>query len=176
MEIDLEAILRTFLAECEEHFAEMEEALVALEANPEDDKLLEAIFRGAHTIKGNSASLGFPKVAGFAHVFEELLQRFRARQVSVTPARITLLLRSVDALRQMGPEAVAGAEELQHQHVELLHQLASGSPSESAAVSERKERDASRGRFGRRREDAAAWMDHAGTIRVDTQKLDRMMN
>ena len=47
MEFDFEAIIQTFMAECEEHFAKMEEALVALEANPEDDKLLEAIFRGA---------------------------------------------------------------------------------------------------------------------------------
>ena len=126
MEFDLEAILQTFLAECEEHFAKMEEALVALEANPEDDQLLEAIFRGAHTLKGNSASLGYPKVAGFAHVFEELLQRFRNHALPVTQERITLLLRSLDAMRQMVPEAIAGAEELQAHHLELLNRLASG--------------------------------------------------
>ena len=89
MELDLEAILQTFLTECDEHFAKMEEALVALEANPENDQLLEAIFRGAHTLKGNSASLGYPKVAGFAHVFEELLQRFRNHALPITQERIT---------------------------------------------------------------------------------------
>ena len=110
MELDFEAIIQTFIAECEEHFAKMEEALVALETNPEDDRLLEAIFRGAHTLKGNSASLGYPKVAGFAHVYEELLQRFRNRTLPVTRQRITLLLRSLDAMRQMVPEAIAGRE------------------------------------------------------------------
>ncbi|MGH7810968.1 MAG: Hpt domain-containing protein, partial [Candidatus Binatia bacterium] len=73
MDIDLEAIVKTYLAECEERLANMEESLVALEADPRADRYLEAVFRSAHTIKGNSASLGFPKVAGFAHVIEDLL-------------------------------------------------------------------------------------------------------
>ena len=176
MEFDFEAILQTFMAECEEHFAKMEESLVALEANPEDDKLLEAIFRGAHTLKGNSASLGYPKVAGFAHVFEEMLQRFRNRTLPVTQQRITLLLRSLDAMRQMVPEAIAGGDELQPQHIELLNQLASGEPEESyrrppsptwrCAAPPRRPQPSRRHRLDGAR----------GTIRVDSQKLDRMLN
>ena len=175
MEFDFEAILQTFMAECEEHFAKMEEALVALEANPEDDELLEAIFRGAHTLKGNSASLGYPKVAGFAHVFEELLQRFRNRTLPVTQRRITLLLRSLDAMRQMVPEAIAGSDELQPQQIELLNQLASGDPEEAVGAHPNQPVNSPR-RVGVRQGDANAWMERAGTIRVDTQKLDRMLN
>lgn len=178
MEIDLDAILLTFSAETEERLGEMEEALIALEVCPQDEKLLEAIFRGAHTIKGNSASLGFPKVAGFAHVFEELLQRFRNHTMPVTPKRITLLLRSVDALRQMVPEAIAGADELQPAHVALLHELASGEPCDaqdergpvSVAIADRAKP------IGRPREDFQPWLGRAGTVRVDIQKLDRMLN
>jgi two-component system chemotaxis sensor kinase CheA len=178
IDIDLEAILRTFLAESEEDLGKMEEALLALEADPENQKLLDAIFRGAHTLKGNAGSLGFPKVAGFAHVSEELLQRFRNRTLPVTQGRITLLLHAVDALRQMIPEAIAGSEELQHEHVELLHQLAAGNPatkdhdetSVSVANSER------RRPFGRRQEDVQTWAERADTVRVDIGKLDRMLN
>ncbi len=176
MEFDFEAILQTFMAESEEHFAKMEESLVALEANPEDDKLLEAIFRGAHTLKGNSASLGYPKVAGFAHVFEEMLQRFRNRTLPVTQQRITLLLHALDAMRQMVPEAIAGGDELQPQHIALLNQLASGEPEETSGARHPHEVDSARRPFGRRQADATAWMERAGTIRVDTQKLDRMLN
>jgi len=178
MEIDLDAILLTFSAETEERCGEMEEALIALEAYPEDEKPLEAIFRGAHTIKGNAASLGFPAVAKFAHAFEELLQHFRSRAVAVTRERITLLLRSVDALRQMVPEAIAGAEELRPEHSALLQQLASGNPSgateASVAVSAGTVHPAKS--FGHRREDLQAWMERSGTVRVDIQKLDRMLN
>jgi two-component system chemotaxis sensor kinase CheA len=155
----------------------MEEALVALEANPEDDQLLEAIFRGAHTLKGNSASLGYAKVAGFAHVFEELLQRFRNHALPVTQERITLLLHSLDAMRQMVPEAIAGADELQAHHIELLNRLARGDASGATAHAKISSPDnAPRRPFGRRQADASAWMERAGTIRIDTQKLDRMLN
>jgi len=178
MEIDLDAILLTFSAETEERLGEMEEALIALEVYPEDEKPLEAIFRGAHTIKGNAASLGFSPVAKFAHAFEELLQRFRSRAVTVTRERITLLLRSVDALRQMVPEAITGAEELRPEHSALLQQLATGNPSgateEPVTVSAGTVHRSKP--FGRRREDFQAWMEGTGTIRVDTQKLDRMLN
>jgi two-component system chemotaxis sensor kinase CheA len=177
MEFDFEAIIQTFIAECEEHFAKMEEALVGLESNPEDDKLLEAIFRGAHTLKGNSASLGYPKVAGFAHVFEELLQRFRNRTLPVTQQRITLLLRSLDAMRQMVPEAIAGGDELQPQQIELLNQLASGDPEQiTGAHNPPQAIDSPHHPIGLRKADATAWTERAGTIRVDTQKLDRMVD
>ena len=63
MDIDLEAILRTFKSECDEHLVRMEEALIVLETDPDDAKCLEAIFRGAHTIKGNAAGLGYSKSA-----------------------------------------------------------------------------------------------------------------
>ena len=78
IDIDLESILRTFAAECEERIAEMEEAMVALESHPENRELLNTIFRGAHTIKGNAASLGIAAVAEFTHALESLLQRLRA--------------------------------------------------------------------------------------------------
>ena len=173
MEFDFEAILQTFMAECDEHFAKMEEALVALEANPDNDKLLEAIFRGAHTLKGNSASLGYPKVADFAHVFEEMLQRFRNRTLPVTQERITLLLRSLDAMRQMVPEAIAGGDDLQPRHFELLNQLANGGSGE--AIDTHPSEPGKAPGHGSQA-DVAIWMERLGTIRVDTQKLDRMLN
>jgi two-component system chemotaxis sensor kinase CheA len=178
IDIDIEAILKTFLAESGEDLAKMEEALLALEAEPQNQKLLDAIFRGAHTLKGNAASLGFPKVSGFAHVFEELLQRFRSRTLEVTQARITLLLHAVDALRHLIPEAVAGSDELRPEHVELLQQLALGNPttreqanSTGAALHEERQRP-----FGRRQEDVQAWAERADTVRVEIEKLDRMLN
>jgi two-component system, chemotaxis family, sensor kinase CheA len=176
MEFDFKAILQTFMAECEEHFAKMEEALVALETKPHDDKLLEAIFRGAHTLKGNSASLGYPKLAGFAHAFEEMLQRFRKRTLSITQARITLLLLSLDAMRQMVSAAIAGEEDLQPEQIELLKQLANDGSDETFTVDSRQPTDTAPSNFGDRRADATAWMESIATIRVDTTKLDRMLN
>ncbi|HWP24602.1 MAG TPA: Hpt domain-containing protein, partial [Candidatus Binatia bacterium] len=177
MEIDLDAILRTFVAESEEHLGHIEEALIALESHPGEQKLLEVIFRGAHTIKGNAASLGFVRVAEFAHAFEELLQRLRSRATPVIPETITLLLRSVDALRQMLPEAIAGAADLRPEHHALLARLAGNGvsvaepppPAPAAA-------DRAASATEPRRHDSQALAGRADTVRVDIDKLDCMLN
>ncbi|HEX9264789.1 MAG TPA: chemotaxis protein CheA [Candidatus Binatia bacterium] len=178
MEIDLEAIIRTFVTECEEHLVRMEESLIALEAQPKDQKFLEAIFRGAHTIKGNAAGLGYGKVGEFAHAFEELLQGLRNKIVPVTRSSITLLLRAVDALRQMIPEAIAGATELRPEYQSLLAHLtdkdALRGETEAAPVLSSAPHPFERA--GRRHDDAPGRFEPADTVRVDVHKLDRMLN
>ena len=72
--IDRDELLQIFSAESEENLREMEVAFVQLESTPEDEETLQAIFRAAHTIKGNAAGLGFPALAKFAHA-----RRGRAR-------------------------------------------------------------------------------------------------
>jgi len=179
VDIDFDAILRTFVAESEEHLVRIEESLIGLESDPDEQKFLEVIFRGAHTIKGNAASLGFTKVSEFAHAFEELLQRLRNRAVPVSKERITLLLRSVDALRQMLPEAIAGAEEIRPEHQALLVKLADRNDSpveEPRSLKPSDIVDSGRSLFGRRREDSQALIERADTVRVDIQKLDHMLN
>ena len=179
MDIDFDAILRTFVAESEEHLVRIEESLIGLESDPDEQKFLEVIFRGAHTIKGNAASLGFTKVSEFAHAFEELLQRLRNRVVPVSKERITLLLRSVDALRQILPEAIAGAEEIRPEHQALLAKLADRNDSpveEPWSVKPSEIVDPGTPSIGRRREDSQALIERADTVRVDIQKLDHMLN
>jgi two-component system chemotaxis sensor kinase CheA len=178
MEIDLHKILQTYAAESAEHLSKMEEALVGLEADPGDDRLLEAIFRGAHTIKGNSASLGFPKLAGFAHAFEDILQRLRSQAVPVNRSRITLLLRAVDAIRQLVPQAVAGRDELAPGHKALLDELTNGaSTAQGNSTASTPPKNSVNDKTGlRRRDETQASWEKKGTVRVDTARLDRMLN
>lgn len=178
MEIDLEKILNIYAAEAEELLARMEEALLGLEKNPLDDKLLEAIFRGAHTIKGNSASLGFSELARFAHGFEELLHRLHSHQIPVTPAAITILLRGVDALRELVPAAIAGRDELTPEHAGLLAELADGTPATQTnkpTSTPSPNRD-SVGPLVPSRPETRAWSVKTGMVRVETHDLDRMLN
>lgn len=178
MEIDREAIIKTYLAESLEHLSGMEEALVMLEEQPEDEKTIEAIFRVAHTLKGNASSLGFTEVAEFAHAVEDVLERLRNRTLRVESGLVTLLLQAVDALRQMVPGAIAG-EGPQPAHMRLLKQLTGqtlmvlsegkASPNPTAGESRRRP-------FGRRRQDAQAWAESRRTLRVDIDKLDRMLD
>ncbi len=173
IDLDFQAIVETFLGEASEGLSTMEETLVELEASPSDPEALQRVFRVAHTIKGNSASLGFACVADFTHVLEDVLGRLRSRAAPVTPPLVTLLLEAVDVLRRIIPAATAGEDAMDPAALALLERLRrtrltgeSGSEPAAAAVPERRES------AGRRRDD----LERDKTLRVATELLDRMTN
>jgi two-component system chemotaxis sensor kinase CheA len=110
VDLDRDALLKVFLAEAAEGLDSMERAALLLEKAPQDRELVQSLFRDAHTLKGNALSLGFPALASFAHHLEDRLDAVRAGAAHITPELITLLLGSVDALRELVAEA-APAEE-----------------------------------------------------------------
>ena len=105
-DVDRDALVRLFFEESEEGLLAMEEALVALESGA-DAGALATLFRVAHTLKGNAASLGFPELAEVTHGLEDVLDRLRSSTLAVDRAVIDLLLESVDVLREMLAEAKA---------------------------------------------------------------------
>ncbi len=101
MKIDLSVFRQSFLEEATEHIATLEHGLLVLESTPQDSEALHAIFRAAHSIKGAAGSLGFGNIADFTHALETLLDRMRRGNLSATTERVSLLLKSVDALREL---------------------------------------------------------------------------
>src|ERR1700741_381192 len=85
-------IVEAFVTETDEILVRLQELLLQLEESPEDEELLHAIFRDAHTIKGNAACLQYDEMTAFAHVFEDLLERLRNGEEQVTTARVSQLL------------------------------------------------------------------------------------
>jgi len=98
---DMERYLGVFLEEVEEHIERLEENLVQLEKSPDDESLVQAIFRSFHTIKGSSSSMGFQKMMELAHLMENLLDGVRKKTIAVTPELVDTLLRGVDLLKFM---------------------------------------------------------------------------
>lgn len=105
IDVDRNALVQLFLEESQEGLATMEEALVMLEASAGQSDALKALFRAAHTLKGNAASLGFPEIAEMTHDFENVLDCLRSGSLVVSKPVTDLLLESVDALRAMLSEA-----------------------------------------------------------------------
>jgi two-component system chemotaxis sensor kinase CheA len=173
--LDRTELLQIFSAESEENLREMEVAFVQLESSPQDEETLQAIFRAAHTIKGNAAGLGFPALAKFAHGVEDVLDGLRTGAMVLTTPLATILLQTVDALRHLVTSAVKGTDELLPEHVELLEDLmveAGGGQSSGVEHQTKKER---RTGAGRRRSDSPTGT-RAQTLRVEIEKLDRMLN
>jgi len=98
---EMERYLGVFLEEVEEHIERLEENLVQLEKSPDDESLVQAIFRSFHTIKGSSSSMGFQRMMELAHLMENLLDGVRKKTIAVTPELVDALLRGVDLLKFM---------------------------------------------------------------------------
>ncbi len=94
-------------------------------------KILNDIFRDIHTIKGDAAYLQLEKTASFAHLFESLLSRLRDGKISRGPEVCDLLIRGVDALREIIDRLGRGemVESLPPLSVELREFCADGSPA-----------------------------------------------
>lgn len=99
--IDLSQFHQTFFDESVEGLDAMEAALLKLDTGDADPELVNTIFRSAHSIKGGSATFGFPDIAAFTHVAEELLDDLRSGKRQVTTEIVELLLRCVDGMRGM---------------------------------------------------------------------------
>jgi two-component system chemotaxis sensor kinase CheA len=174
--IDRAELLQIFSAESEENLREMEVAFVQLESAPQDEETLQAIFRAAHTIKGNAAGLGFPALAKFAHGVEDVLDGLRAGATMLTTPLATILLQTVDALRQLVAGAVKGSDELLPEHLELLDDLmVEAGGGRTSAVERHETKNERRTGAGRRQADHPGGT-RAQTLRVEIEKLDRMLN
>ncbi|MBN2342059.1 MAG: chemotaxis protein CheA [Deltaproteobacteria bacterium] len=94
-------IVELFIVEAEELIAELEDGIVSLEERPNDDELINTIFRAAHTIKGSAGISGFAEMVDFAHVLENTLEAVRNGSKQVSPDIISACLQSVDVLKTM---------------------------------------------------------------------------
>jgi len=104
-----------FIEEAQDLLAELETALLELEAQPDDRDLVARVFRAMHTIKGSGAMFGFDDIAHFTHDVETVFDRVRNGEVPVTRQLLDLTLASRDHIAQLLHCAVTGdAPDLTH--------------------------------------------------------------
>lgn len=92
-------LIAEFLTETAESLEVVDSELVRFEANPNERKTLDNIFRLVHTIKGTCGFLGLGRLEAVAHAGETLLGRFRDGKLEVTPTAVTLVLHSIDRIK-----------------------------------------------------------------------------
>lgn len=124
-----------FFEEAAEHLAVVEEGLLQLEQSPEENDLLNKIFRSAHSIKGGSGMFGFSTVAQFTHKMETLLDQLRNGQKAVSPSVTDLLLKATDCLKTLLESVKTGAAVDDEMVRRLTAELAAASASGEGASS-----------------------------------------
>ncbi len=100
-EKEMAEILDTFLVESNEILEALGQNLVEIEKRPNDAELLNAIFRASHTLKGTSSFLGFTQMSEFSHRLEDLLNKLRKNELTVTPETIDVMLEAYNALKML---------------------------------------------------------------------------
>ncbi|GAB6058200.1 chemotaxis protein CheA [Desulfonatronum parangueonense] len=90
-----------YLEEAQELLSDLEESLLELESRPEDQELINRVFRSMHTIKGSGAMFGFDDIAMFTHELETIFDQVRNAELPVTSELLDLTLRSRDLILDM---------------------------------------------------------------------------
>ena len=97
----MDELLGEFLTETSENIATLDVELVKLEQEPNNPSLIDNIFRLVHTIKGTCGFLGLPRLGAVAHSSENVLGKIRDHELEVTPEAVSLILNSLDRIKDL---------------------------------------------------------------------------
>ncbi|TPG73633.1 chemotaxis protein CheA [Pseudomonas arsenicoxydans] len=96
-----EEILQDFLVEAGEILEQLSEQLVELESRPDDADLLNAIFRGFHTVKGGAGFLQLNELVECCHIAENVFDILRKGERRVDSELMDVVLEALDAVNSM---------------------------------------------------------------------------
>lgn len=129
--------LEIFIEESQEHLQNLNQSLLGLETNPKDMKILNEIFRVAHTIKGMAGTMGFNKMTKLTHQMENVLDSIRNGKTEVSTHIVDVLFEcldflenSVDNIASNGVESNRSADEI----VEKLNNILNGNAAAAPAA------------------------------------------
>jgi len=172
---EMAEILESFVVETREILDKLSQDLLTLEKGEGDPELLNSIFRAAHTIKGTSSFLGLEQMTELAHVFEDVLNKLRRRELQVSSDRVDVMFEAYDTMKLL----LERIEERNVERIDLGGMLAklravSQSSQKAAPAPEKPHPE------GGAPEPVAAGGSGAkatdSTIRVDVARLDGLMN
>lgn len=130
-EVD-EDILQDFLIEASEILEQLSEQLVDLEKRPNDRELLNAIFRGFHTVKGGAGFLSLTELVDACHGAENVFDTLRNGGRQVDSELMDVILQALDTINEMFGK-VQNREPLDPASPELLEAMHQLSKPASAA-------------------------------------------
>lgn len=135
-----EEILQDFLIEAGEILETLSEQLVELENDPDNAELLNAIFRGFHTVKGGAGFLALNNLVDVCHGAENIFDILRTNQRSVTADLMDVILQALDTINEMFV-LVQNREQTEPADPTLLNELHRLSSPESQDVAVQAEPD-----------------------------------
>ncbi len=93
--------IAAFRVEAGDLLDQIEQGLLDLSTRLDDRNLVDAVFRGLHTLKGSGAMFGFDALAGFTHHCETAFDRVRKGLAPATQGLVTVILSAKDHMRAL---------------------------------------------------------------------------
>ncbi len=179
-----------FIAEANEHIETVESGLLELENQPDNNELINKIFRGFHTIKGMAGFLNLTEIGSLAHSAENLLDLARKGQLVLAGDNTDIVFASVDMLKKMLTSLTSSLEagtpvESQPNLSQLLETLRAAAEGRAApaAVETAKIQENDKkldtlleDKAGAPRQGSAAAHAAEEKIKVSTTRLDNLIN
>jgi len=119
----MDDLLNEFLTETGESIDVVDVELVKLEQDPNNKEVLDNIFRLVHTIKGTCGFLGLPRLESVAHASENVLGKFRDGELQVSEHAVTVILESLDRIKEILAGLEATEEEPEGDDSDLISRL-----------------------------------------------------
>ena len=124
-DIDEQRLLRAFLEEAEELLEKLNHSLLGLEKDTTNPRLINEIFRLTHSLKSESALLGFSRLGELAHRLEDVFDRIRAGGLSLTRPLMDAVFSAADLVHEMIARISAGQSDADLDTAAVALELAS---------------------------------------------------
>ncbi|MCK5744364.1 MAG: Hpt domain-containing protein, partial [Caldisericia bacterium] len=165
---ELDSVVADFFKiEADEHLKTLQDGFLDLEKNPKDEKIIEEVFRAAHTLKGAASTVGFKSTEIASHAIEDTLEPIRDGEMVLSPDTIDVLLGSLDALVETyklecdrDPKAVQAANEVAVVLGEITGRQVDSKPAETQVF------------FAKKKDH----IKREESVNVRLSKLDSLMN
>ena len=102
-----ELLWQQFGIETQEHLDAMEKLLAGLDPAAVEPDQIDSMFRAFHSLKGLSAAMGMTGMEAVSHSAKSALSPVRDGTAPLAASLVDLLVRAIDALRDMQERAVA---------------------------------------------------------------------
>lgn len=123
MPIDYNKHKEAYLSEAQSHIKTMNLSLVNFEKSPDEIKLLQDIFRAAHTLKSLAATMRYNESMALCHTIEDVLDAIRKNKLSLDQSA-DLLFESFDRLSLNLKKIAENSLELESENlISRLHNL-----------------------------------------------------
>jgi two-component system chemotaxis sensor kinase CheA len=99
--MDKEQLKAIFIEEAGEIIERLDGDIIDFEQDQSNKEILNALFRGVHTLKGSANAFGFTRLGGFVHHFEDMLDEYRSPNSVVPSNAVDVMLSGVDIIKEV---------------------------------------------------------------------------